>query len=157
MVPGACWTFPERDGRGRVTGINRRYENGEKRAMAHSRRGLYLPDGYSVMPEPVLVPEGVSDAAALVAAGATAFGRPDAGGGVEQLAELLADDPRDVVILGDRDAKADGRWPGQVGADATARRLTALLGRHVFMVMPPEGYKDVRLFINYLKGVYGVD
>jgi len=157
VVSGACWTIPERDGRGRITGINRRYEDGKKRVMASGRRGLYLPDGYNAMTGPILVPEGVSDAAALVAAGVDAIGRPDVGGGVEELAELLADDRRDVVIVGERDAKPDGRWPGRDGAVATARRLTGLLDRPVRVLLPPEGCKDMRVFINSRRGVSDVD
>jgi hypothetical protein len=45
-VAGQCWTMPECDGCERITGINRRYEGGEKRCMSRIRRGLYVPQGW---------------------------------------------------------------------------------------------------------------
>ncbi|HLH27300.1 MAG TPA: hypothetical protein VKW77_00210, partial [Acidimicrobiales bacterium] len=159
LVPGRCWTIPERDGRERITGINRRYEDGTKRAMPGTRRGLYVPDGWREMPGPVFVPEGFSDAAALVAVGACAIGRPSVGAGVDELIELLGGDARSIVILGENDAKPalrDGepiieggkpvlRHPGYVGAVAACRRLRAALGRDdVAVKMPPDRFKDVR-------------
>ena len=36
-----CWIFPERDGKGNVIGLLRRYSNGKKYTWAGSKRGLY--------------------------------------------------------------------------------------------------------------------
>jgi hypothetical protein len=162
VVEGRCWTIPERDGQGRVTGVNRRYEDGTKRLMYGGRRGLYIPDGWDEMPGPIYCPEGFSDAAVLVATGACAIGRPNAGGGVDLLAELLGADPRPIVILGENDGRPltrdgepvleDGRpalrRPGYDGAVAACNRLRRELGRaDIGVKMPPEGFKDIREFI----------
>jgi hypothetical protein len=159
---GECWTIPERDGLGRITGFNRRYEDGSKRFMAGGRRGLYIPDGWAEMPGPIWCPEGFSDAAVLVAQGACAIGRPNVGGGVDHLAELLGDDTRPIVILGENDERPlmrdgkpvlkDGRpalrRPGYDGAVAACKRLRRDLGRADIKVkMPPEGFKDIREYI----------
>ncbi len=105
IVEGQAWTIPERDGRGRIVGINRRYEDGGKRFMSGGRRGLYIPDGWRDMPGPIYCPEGFSDTATLVAIGACAIGRPNVGGGAEILAELLREERRPIVILGENDQK----------------------------------------------------
>ena len=167
-VEGQCWTIPEQDGWGRVTAINRRYEDGEKRIMAGGRRGLYVPDGWEDIPGPIDLPEGFSDAAALVARGACAIGRPSVTGGVAELGVLLADDPRSIVILGENDAKPvrrDGeivmeggetvlRHPGYDGAVAACRKLRALLRRSDITVsMPPQGFKDIRAFLTRKGGL----
>lgn len=147
IIAGQCWTIPMLDGQGRVTGISRRYATGEKRTMSGGTKGVFLPDGWRSLSGPVLIPEGFSDAAALVAIGACAFGRPDVGSGAEILAQLLAHDRREVVIVGERDQKPDGSWPGRDGANELARRLSGSLGRPVRPILPPEGYKDMREFI----------
>jgi hypothetical protein len=155
LVVGRCWTVPEYDGQERVTAINRRYEDGEKRVMSGSRRGLYVPDGWRDMPGPVFCPEGFSDAAVLVAAGCCAVGRPNAGGGADLLAGLLAGDRRPVVVLGENDDRPilqGGRpallRPGYDGAVACCARLRRALRRaDVTVKMPPEGFNDVREFL----------
>ncbi len=155
-VVGRCWTLPERDALGRITAINRRYEDGEKRVMRGGRRGLYIPDGWRDLPGPIYCPEGFSDAAALVGAGRCAIGRPNVGGGVELLAGLLRGDPRPIVILGENDdrwAGPEGRpaWrrPGYDGAVAACTRLRkALLRMDITAALPPEGFKDIRAYIN---------
>jgi len=155
LVVCRCWTIPERDDRGRVTAINRRYEDGGKQVMFGGRRGLYIPDGWRDMPGPVYCPEGFSDAAALVAVGVCAVGRPNVGGGAGLLAELLRGDPRPVVVLGENDAKWVERGgektlvrPGYAGAVATCTRLRqALRRRDITAMMPPDGFKDVRALI----------
>ena len=144
-----CWTFPEMDADGRVVGINRRYIDGSKRMIAGGQRGLYLPAGWRERPGPILICEGPTDAAALTAMGLAGIGRPSATGGVEHLAELLADVPKDrkIIVLGERDRKESGKWPGRDGAVGVAQKLTAKLGRKVLWALPPDGAKDVRAWL----------
>jgi putative DNA primase/helicase len=79
-----------------------------------------------------------------------AVGRPSNRAGVKDLAALLTDVPQDrlIIVVGDRDAKDNGDWPGLDGAKAVAGELTAALGRPVLLALPPDGAKDVRQWFN---------
>lgn len=145
-----CYTFPESNGRGDVVGILRRYldRQRDKKAVQGSKRGLCIPSGFKEMTGPVHVVEGPTDVAALISVGRTAVGRPSAKGGVEHLAELLRDDPREIIIVGENDRKADGSWPGREGAESVARQLARRLDREVKVALPPEPHKDLRALLN---------
>jgi len=82
------------------------------------------------------------------------IGRPSAAGGAELLADLLSDTPdkRPIVVLGENDAKPDGKWPGRDGAKTVARKLARLLGRQVRWVLPPDFAKDVRAWLGQRQG-----
>jgi hypothetical protein len=145
-----CWPFPECDGQRRIIGINRRYRDGSKRAMAGSKRGLTIPDGWDKGDRPIFLPEGASNTLALTALGLSAVGRPNNTGGVDHLAELLGSLPskRPVILLGDIDGKPDGKWPGRDGAVKVAGELAGRLpGWKVFWVLPPDHAKDVREWV----------
>ena len=157
---GPAWTWPEHDHRGRVVGINRRfvapaatpkkklvgtrYDAGRDRPPTHRAcRGLVYPlADFAARPGPVHVVEGESDVLALAYCGAAAVGRPGCTAGLDEVARLLAGDPRDVVVVGERDRQPDGPWPGD--PEPAARTLAGLLGREVGWVLPPEGCKDIR-------------
>jgi hypothetical protein len=96
----------------------------------------------------VLVVEGASDTAAVTAMNLAVVGRPNATGGVPYLVELLADDHRDVLIVGEMDAARDGRWTGRDGAQSVAQRLAGRLRQQVGWVLPPRGFKDLRSWFN---------
>jgi hypothetical protein len=142
------WLFPERDGGGRIIGLLRRYLNGRKRQVAHTRRGLiYDPDRVPGAGELVLVVEGASDVAAGLTVGLCVVGRPNNLGGVEDLARLLGGVARQgaqVVVLGENDRKPSGVWPGKEGAEHVASELAAAWGLPVGWALPPEGVKDLR-------------
>jgi hypothetical protein len=143
------WTTPEYDGQGRVIGILRRFADGEKKAMAGSQRGIYLPRGWQEEDGTIYVPEGPTDVAALLTLGLRAIGRPSSQGGLEHLAELFADTDDEILddeilIVGDNDKKADGRWPGREGARTLAAALARELGGRVRWTMPPNECKDIR-------------
>jgi hypothetical protein len=146
-----CWTFPERDGAGAIVGINRRFKNGDKKAMAGGSRGLTIVADWDKRDGPIFLPEGASGTLAFTALGLAAIGRPNNRGGIDALAELLAPTAKDrpIVIVGDFDPKPNGDWPGRDGAEETARGLADRLGRSVGLTMPPainrrEAYKDTR-------------
>lgn len=156
-----CWSFPERDAAGEVIGVNRRYLDGQKKALG--RRGLTYADGWD-RGGPILLVEGGSDTAALLTMGLSVIGRPSNLGGVDMLAELLAAVPHDrlVVVVAEDDRLKNGTprklpedhaadcpgcgqcWPGRFGAERTAAGLSERLGRPVSWAMPPDGVKDSR-------------
>lgn len=141
-----CWTFPERDGRGRVVGISTRYPDGQKRFLSGGHRGLYLPAGWQPSSGQLLIVEGASDTAAGLTAGLNVVGRPSCTGGVKHLIELLRDAPVDcnIVVVGEMDARSDGSWPGKDGAVNVAEQLASQLARPVSWVLPPKDSKDRR-------------
>lgn len=144
--PPGAFTFPERDAAGRVVGLALRTADGRKGAPKGARRGLIVPSGLESLPDPVLVVEGASDVAACRTLGLTAIGRPSNRGGTLELAELLAG--RAVLVVGERDEKPNGDWPGRDGARAVCRGLQAL--GPVQWTLPPERIKDVRELLGKL-------
>jgi hypothetical protein len=154
---GAAWTWPEYDARGRVVGIMRRFVDPSvsprKRAIGGRRetgqlcaRGLVHNLHEGDLAGPVIVVEGESDFCALAWKGHPAVGRPGSKGGIVEVARLLSGDPRDVVVMGENDRKADGTWPGDPAPYASG--LARLLpGRSIKTVLPPEPFKDIREFI----------
>lgn len=87
--PDGAYSFPERNGAGRLVGFSFRAESGQKGAPSSKyscRRGLIVPAGLHHLGQPVLVVEGASDVAACLVLGLAAVGRPSKGpGGSGQL------------------------------------------------------------------------
>jgi hypothetical protein len=152
------WMYPMRDGSGQVVGVHRRlakpYTQGDrlvgKLTVPGSTSGLfYAPDAWAQGSGPVLVVEGMTDTAAALHAGLAAVGRPSNTGGAEQLAVLLEQLPADrpILLVGENDAKADGRCPGREGAEQVAQRLADALDRAVLWSMVPAPAKDAREYL----------
>jgi hypothetical protein len=144
-----CWTFPERDGTGRIVGINRRWKDAQKKLMAGGSRGLYIPPAWRERGGTIFCPEGASNTLAMWAMGLSAVGRPNNRAAVADLALQLSDLPNEqnIVIVGDFDAKRTGEWPGRDGACQVAGELSVKLNRSVLWTLPPLG-KDVREWLS---------
>jgi P4 family phage/plasmid primase-like protien len=153
--------FPERDATGTVVGISERFPptaehpRGEKKVRLGGNRGLSIPAGWRDRSGPVFLVEGATDTIAMSHAGLAAVGRPGNKAGIEHLAGLLRDLPADrpLIVVGENDRKApsakhpEGEWPGREGAEFTAGRLAAALGRPVLWALTPEPSKDVRAWL----------
>lgn len=147
-----AWTWPEREADGKVCGINRRFEDGSKKVMRGHRRGLYYQDGWQEHEGPILIVEGGSDTAAGITIGLSTIGRPSAIVPRDLLSELVTmlqtvSNLRPIIVLGERDQNAEGKWPGREGAIRTAEELTEALGREVKWALPPKDVKDLRAWI----------
>lgn len=148
------YSFPSRDGTGKVIGITRRYFDGTKKTYRGTSNGIfYTPEWYK-NPGIILIVEGASDVAAAESLGVCAIGRSSNIGGVGYIQSLLAKNGqgRKVVVLGERDEKPHKRginsfcpkeckgcahcYPGLFGAKYVASQLG------VGFCMPP--YKDLR-------------
>jgi hypothetical protein len=143
--PNGAYAFPERDGDGRLVGFSLRASDGRKGAPSGAigaRRGLIVPTNLHDTTGLVLVVEGASDVAACLALGLAAVGRPSNAGGADYLRALLK--RRDVLIVGENDAKPTGAWPGRDGAERVASSLATRSGEPVRWAIPPHGTKDVR-------------
>ena len=153
---GEKWSFPERNGRMEIIGISTRNLNGTKLSMSGSKRGLSIPAGWRDRPGPVLIVEGPSDTLAGTACNLSCIGRPSNVGGSKHLVQLFHDlqTGREIVVFGENDRKPDGKWPGQEGAEKTARNLSSL-NRVVKIAYPPAEYKDLRAWVTSLKNSGG--
>ena len=164
-----CWTFPERNSRGWIVGIQRRLvvstDGRNKLFCKGGRRGLTYCDGWDRKPGSIWLVEGGSDVAAGITMGLCVIGRPSNTGGISDLVELLANTKRRIVVCGENDRKPplyvkqsnpDHNpkcrgcmlcWPGKAGAILTALALTGSLHKAPSIVMPPHGCKDMREFV----------
>lgn len=147
---GPCWTFPEQNGRGEIIGITKRSYKGVKKAFKTAGRGLTIPRNWEEQVGPIFVVEGASCTLALAAMGLTGIGRFSNVGGVSHLVELLENVPadREIIVMGEWDAKPDGEWPGLVGSTAVAGALAEQLMRPIKWALPPDHAKDVRKWVN---------
>lgn len=137
-------SWPMRDGAGGVVGVRLRCpETGRKWAVRGSRAGLFY--AVDLLPlarcERLVVVEGPTDTAAMLAIGSKAVGVPSAGGGAELLAELCRRlRPVEAAIV------ADGDTPGLAGAERLAAALLPVVPV-VRLAVPPEGTKDPRAWV----------
>lgn len=144
------WVFPAFDGEGRVTGLSWRAPNGQKKTLSGGHLGVFLPQGWERRAERTGVlycVEGPSDTTAMWGSGLAAVGRPSNMAGVDHLAALIRQQLAGrvaIVVVGERDEKSSGLWPGREGALHTARRIADTLGIVIRVVQPPISTKDSR-------------
>lgn len=137
---GTPYTFPMRDGRGRVIGIQLRTKDGKKLAVRGSRNGL-LFDPAAKTADVTLITEGQSDTAAALTLGFEAIGIPGVMQGVDYLLTALnLRCARDVVVVADRDDAGIG------GARALVVRLRDA-GIPARVVFPSAPHKDLRAWL----------
>lgn len=143
------WTFPEKDSNGTVIGILSRDHSGVKRRLTNSHCGLCYCIDWDKAPGPVLLVEGPSCTAAVLSMGLCGVGRPSNTGGVDHLIGLLESVPpdREIIVIGERDQKPDGKWPGRDGAVSTASQLAEFLDRPIAWSFVPDDQKDTRAWL----------
>ncbi|WP_417851066.1 toprim domain-containing protein [Thalassoglobus sp.] len=144
------WFFPERDADNHVIGIQRRLHNHSKRRLKGSSAGLTYASNWDTGSGPLLLVEGASDVAAGMMLGISVIGRPSNRGGCALLGTMLQPfpDDREIIVLGERDQKENGLWPGKEGAIHTATDLAKRLLRPVQWALPPDNAKDLRAWVN---------
>lgn len=149
---GDSWTWPEFDGSGDLTGVIGvavRTADGKKLAEAGCRRGLTIPNGLTdrlAATGILFIVEGASDTLAGFHAGMACIGRPAVRVGGKFLAAWIAKYGAEarIVVVGERDQKPDGKWPGRDDAMEFTSKLAGYLGRSIEFALPPDGVKDVR-------------
>jgi hypothetical protein len=148
----ARYLFPERDATGKVIGVDRRYEDGNKSCIPGSRRGLTYADGWDKVPGDIYIPEGAGDVAAIMTLGLSAIGRPNCCIGAEMLAEMLAthaQSGRRLIIVSDNDQA------GRNGARSVAQKLANAVGIVVYTAPTPDGVKDARDWLRAQRSIDG--
>lgn len=132
--PGVI-AFPmRRREQGPVCGVRLRSSTGAKWSAPGSRTGLFVPARLGRR-GPLHLPEGPSDAAALLDLGLEAVGRPNSSACAWEVGRVSTG--RDVVLVVDRDAA------GALGARALLPELERR-ARSVRLLSPPAPFKDVR-------------
>jgi hypothetical protein len=134
-----AWSFPMTDADGNVLGVRLRRPNGFKFSVKGGKEGLFIPTIVPADDSPLLVPEGPTDAAALLDLGyRNVAARPSCAGGIKLLVELIRRrQPREVVVV------SDGDEPGRRGAHNLASVLVPYAPA-VRVILPPDGIKDAR-------------
>lgn len=152
---GGYWLTPERDENGLLVGLQRRFDDGTKKAYPGGSRGLCYPfvtDGLNT--SVILVVEGHSDTAAAVGLGLFAVGRPSNVGGAAPIAKLTQHAVQRcgsrLLLVGENDRKPSGLWPGKEGVEKVGTALANFLGGEVFTAFPPAGVKDLRGWVRSL-------
>lgn len=152
---GTHWySFPSRDGNGKVVGITRRYLDGSKKTLKGTSGGIFFAPNWHEYPGPALIVEGASDVAAAMSAGLCAIGRSSNVGGILEIKCLLDRHDKKAIVVGERDEKPHKRgtkpwcpedctgcqycYPGLYGAIHTSKQLG------VPYAMTIEPYKDLR-------------
>ena len=142
--------FPMHNELGELIGLRVRADDGSRKwCVPGSRTGLFLPEELKLRPDRLYIGEGPTDAAALLAWGFDAAGRPSAKSGADLLVRFIERvRPREVVLLTDDDDA------GREGADALVPRLLRFV-KAVRVVTPPPGMNDARGMFN--KGLTRAD
>lgn len=149
--PQVVSSFPEGDATGAIIGICFRADDGRKGSPSGkvgAKRGLIIPATLPNRPGDVLLVEGHSDVAACETLCLASVGRPSNIGGGKLVAQLLA--RRDVLVIGENDRNPAGGWPGRDGARRLAEYLATRWKEPVRWSLPPEGFKDIRGYLNHL-------
>lgn len=145
--PHDAYSFPMRDGSGKIIGIALRDRSGKKRCITDSHLGLFIPQNLNTT-GPLFFPEGPSDTATLLDLGFAAIGRSSAilrNERLDQLRALLTSPAcrrRDMVIVADVDSHETG-WRG---ADGVAQAIVRY-ARSVKIIEPLWGCKDMRQWV----------
>ncbi len=131
---GKAFCFPMRDENMRIIGIRRRFGDGNKKALAGSCNGLFIPTGLS-NDKPLFICEGPTDCATALDLGFEAIGRPNCDSKVEMTVKFARG--RKVVIICDNDS------PGRSGAKKLAKKLIDHCPE-VKIICPPVAGMDLR-------------
>lgn len=141
---GEAYTIPCYTGFQEMNGIMRRWPDGSKKWVTRSRNGLFIPKMKSIEGN-VFIPEGFSDAAALVELGFRAIGRPNCEVGLEGIKDFIADNPNIamITVVGDNDPD---NVHGDVGQRGAERLVRELYGNKVQLGILdiPKQFKDTR-------------
>lgn len=139
---GKAHTFPMRNELGEIIGLHKRFPNGNKRCVEGSLLGLFMPNIPIV--QPVVVVEGLSDAAMITELGFWGLGLPSASFGHFLVKKFLVNQNYSgkVLIVADAD---------EVGKKSAKKMRNVLTNKFKCGIIEPEVGKDLRDFVG-IKG-----
>jgi hypothetical protein len=134
-----------------------RNRQGEKKSEADAKRGIVVLDGLAELANRcgyLLVAEGLTCTLSAFHAGLPCIARPMVNYGDKFVAAWVKENCPTVkiIVVGENDEKADGKWPGRDDAKLFAEKLAGLLGRFVMFALPPTGSKDLRAYLLQAEG-----
>lgn len=141
------WTFPMRDSMGKVIGIKLRDRHGNKKAIPGSKLGLFRQPSDENLSQKMIC-EGESDTLAGASKGYNCAGVPGAGNCAALAAEWCRGE--EVVVMQDNDEA------GKAGAETIAIEC-AKTSPVVRLAAPPQGFKDLRAWVNNGAGQEEID
>ena len=144
----SAYAFPMKDGAGKRVGLRLRHVNGDKWTWPGTKTGLFIPN-LLLDQDMVFLPEGPTDAAALLSIGLLAIGRPSCQSDVRPiLATLRRLNFRRAVIVADNDQlKRVGTTEARPGIVGALRLKRELAGVRSVIWIPPSPCKDARSFL----------
>lgn len=145
--PIDCQTIPmwdrfESSDGPRLCGVRLRWPDGTKRSRTGSAPGLFAPDAPPDGARVLWVCEGATDPAALASLGLWSVGLPAARQGIDLLDAYVARHKPVAVV-----AVADNNPAGKASATLVARAILGTDLAAVKTILPPDGAKDVRAWI----------
>lgn len=139
---GEAYTIPMYNDFLNITGIQRRFPNGNKRMVEGSKLGIFLGWNINRWPEqgcsPFVICEGYSDTITATYYGYYSIGRPSCGTGIDDTLNVLKlFNRKNVVIIAD---------PDEVGQWGAELLLRTLFEKNIksSIILPPAGIKDLR-------------
>ena len=140
-----AYSWPMRDGDGRIVGIRYRALNGRKWALPGSRGGLFIAENDPL--GMIMMPEGPSDTAVLRELGFSVWGRPDSRSSHHWARHRLLKMRKvgmtidELVVIGDDDSA------GISGAETFASQIARAAPMGVRVLIPPRGM-DIRQWVD---------
>jgi len=145
------YSFPMRDGAGKIIGIRLRNFDGNKWAVYGSKNGLFYKPGS--LTSDIFVCEGPTSAAALITMKFSTIGRPSNLSGTQMLVDLISSlGDVHAVVMSEMDGKPECQFcndnfcqhckPGEYGASVVSSKISGY-AKSVRVLNPAVG-KDVR-------------
>ena len=136
-----AYTFPMYNSTLEVTGIQRAWVSGKKKAVHGSQLGLFVPT--TINTKILFITEGVSDAIAVYDIGFDVIGKPCATFGDNIIKDFICNELISKIII-----IPDNNDAGKKSCDNIAKTIKGIVNYNIFQF---DGAKDIRQLIQ-LKG-----
>lgn len=144
---GECHTIPVFSNKKTIVGIQRFYEDNNKKLVYGSRVGVFLPVHFSIKHKYTFIAEGAHDIATLLDLGVNSIGRLSCKTGNDIIINMFnsqAKDSKTIIIIPDNDDEGKG---------GGAKLATQLLSQRTYVIIPEEG-NDFSDFVQLKGKVY---
>ena len=142
---GEAYTFPVRDDKDQIIGIQRRFPDGSKSMVKGSANGIVIPRLDWTNLNVLFICEGVSDTATAVDFGFKVIGRLNCGTGKDHIIKFCIKKlPNQIVIVADND-EAGLKGAKSLGLSISqGYKLFVVPQPEILVAVPPNNAKDLR-------------